>query len=126
RGEVLLASEHEKTEVEFLPKTVLERGFISPAITLAPETVKAGLQRAKDVLAALGLSEGGYHVELRVNGRGEWDVIEVNARLGGGLLAESIKRQYGRVMHSDWLDMLAGSRPEPYPATRQCGVYLQF
>lgn len=123
-GRTVLAIEHEKTVVDFTDETVLERGFASPAVTLSAAQVRAARTLADRALDALDLGEGCYHVELRVDADDHFEIIEVNPRIGGGYLFESVDRQVDRSLGSDWVDGLVGT-PVPDAGERRCGVYLQ-
>jgi len=73
----------------------LEGPFFEETIYVTPSRLPDGLQRricavAADACAALGLSEGPVHAELRVNDDGPW-VIEVAARSIGGLCSRTLR-----------------------------------
>jgi len=73
----------------------------------------------------LNLTDGGYHVELRVNAEGVTEIVEINPRIGGGMVWESINAQYGRSVTDDWIDVLAGTPVTPL-GERRCGTYAQL
>jgi biotin carboxylase len=124
-GRNLVAVDHEKTVLEFGAGTVLERGLCSPVVGLSPEQLDAAVRLTDEALDALGLSSGCYHVEVRVNDGGEAEIVEVNPRVGGGLIWDSIKLQYDRSVTEDWIDVLAGREIAPLGA-RRCGTYQQL
>jgi biotin carboxylase len=73
----------------------LEGPFFEETIYVTPSRLPDGLQRrieaaAANACAALGLSEGPVHAELRVNDDGPW-VIEVAARSIGGLCSRTLR-----------------------------------
>ncbi|MCW7539594.1 ATP-grasp domain-containing protein [Aquabacterium sp. A7-Y] len=71
--------------------TTLETSNSCPAPRLSDAEQLAGERYIDAVLAALGLAEGCYHIETRYHPESEhWDVIEVNARMGGALINQSI------------------------------------
>ncbi len=123
-GRTLLSVEHEKTVLDFTDETVLERGFVSPPVTLSAAQVRAAKALADSALGALELDEGCYHVEVRVDAEDRCEIIEVNPRVGGGYLFESVRQQVDRSMGSDWVDGLVGT-PVPAAGERRCGAYLQ-
>jgi len=123
-GETLLASDHERTVLDFAAETVLERGFASPPVLLSAEAVLAARQLSDRALEALGLGDGCYHVEVSVDADGACEIIEVNPRLGGQFMFDSVRLQHGRSLLDDWMDVLAGQRLEP-AGERSCGTYYQ-
>ncbi|MGH7312448.1 MAG: ATP-grasp domain-containing protein [Candidatus Rokuibacteriota bacterium] len=73
----------------------LEGPFFEETIYVTPSRLPDSLQRrisagAADACAALGLSEGPVHAELRVNDDGPW-IIEVAARSIGGLCSRTLR-----------------------------------
>ena len=127
-GETRFAVEHQKTQLEFTAETVLEKAFASPPISLTPAQVDAARACMDRALTALGLDAGCYHVELRLaterTGEIACEVIEVNPRVGGGYIYDSVRLQTGRSLGHDWVDVLAGVPVEPTPP-RKTGAYYQ-
>jgi biotin carboxylase len=73
----------------------LEGPFFEETIYVTPSRLPAGIQAritsvSAAACAALGLSEGPVHAELRVNDDGPW-VIEVAARSIGGLCSRTLR-----------------------------------
>jgi hypothetical protein len=73
----------------------LEGPFFEETIYVTPSRLPDALQRritaaAAAACAALGLSEGPVHAELRVNDDGPW-IIEVAARSIGGLCSRTLR-----------------------------------
>jgi len=73
----------------------LEGPFFEETTYVTPSRLPDALQRrisaaAADACAALGLSEGPVHAELRVNDDGPW-IIEVAARSIGGLCSRTLR-----------------------------------
>lgn len=73
----------------------LEGPFFEETIYVTPSRLPGAIQRrigtvTADACAALGLSEGPVHAELRVNDDGPW-VIEVAARSIGGLCSRTLR-----------------------------------
>jgi hypothetical protein len=124
-GQDLVSVDHEKTALEFTGSTVLERGMASPVVGLTAPQLAAAHRLTGQALDALGLSSGCYHVELRVDESGRAEIIEINPRIGGAMIWDSIQQQYGRSVTEDWIDVLAGREPAPL-ATRRCGTYQQL
>lgn len=82
----------------------------------------AGLQ---DVLArghlALGVRDGMTHTEVRLTGRGPV-IIEVNARLGGGLIPYLGQLATGIEAGQVAADVAVGARPRLAPTMRRCAA----
>ena len=115
---------HEKTPVQFSESTVLEPGFTSPCISIGEQDVAAGLAIVEQALALFELHAGCFHVEVRRNARGEWEFIEINTRMGGAMIGDSVHAQYGRHLMADWMDVLLDRDIAPLtPPT--CGTYVQ-
>ena len=71
--------------------TTLETSNSLPAPRLADAQQLAGERYVDRCLAALQLREGCYHIEARHDPQdGHWDIIEINARMGGALINQSV------------------------------------
>src|SRR5205807_1841152 len=73
----------------------LEGPYFEETIYITPSRLPADVQRSIEAVAAaacaaLGLSEGPVHAELRVNDDGPW-VLEVAARSIGGLCSRTLR-----------------------------------
>lgn len=117
---------HEKTRMEYTDLTVLERGFSSPCVTIDAAESRVGFAAVEKALAAFGLDQGCFHVEMLRDEAGRWEFIEVNARIGGGLIGDSVHAQYERHMLGDWMDLLLQGEIEIPEPTPNVGTYLQF
>jgi biotin carboxylase len=124
-GRTCLAIEHEKTLV-FSGDTALERGHTSPAVSLSADEVRSATALVEQTLDAFALGEGCFHVEVRVGPGGECEVIEINPRVGGQLIFDSVLMQTGRSMGEEWLDALCGKPVPVAPAQRRCGSYIEI
>lgn len=71
----------------------VETGHLFPA-NEAPETAEAIAETARQALKAVGIENGAAHVELRMTPAGP-AVIEINARLAGGLIPELVRLATG-------------------------------
>jgi hypothetical protein len=91
-GKALLVGVHEKA-LEEAHGAMLETTCVSPPPTLS----EAELTRAYELLAAsltaLGLHTGIYHIEARHVGGERWEIIEINPRIGGSFINQSLKAQ---------------------------------
>ncbi|MBD0693874.1 pyridoxal-phosphate dependent enzyme [Streptomyces sp. CBMA123] len=90
-GEAVCVGITQRTVSE-LPYFV-ETGHLFPAV-LPEETAAAMADTARRALAAVGLERGPAHVELRLTADGP-AVIEINARLAGGMIPELIRPATG-------------------------------
>ncbi|MEV7601399.1 pyridoxal-phosphate dependent enzyme [Kitasatospora sp. NPDC089797] len=90
-GETVCVGITQRTVSE-LPYFV-ETGHLFPAV-LPAETAAAMADTARRSLAAVGLERGPAHVELRLTAEGP-AVIEINARLAGGMIPELIRPATG-------------------------------
>lgn len=124
-GAEKLVVDHDKTLIEFGVDTVLERGMASPVTILTDEELQHAKAVARRAMDVLGLTDGGYHVELRVNSAGVAEIVEINPRVGGGMVWESIQLQYDRSITDDWIDVLS-RRPVAPLGERRCGSYAQL
>ncbi|WP_035059852.1 ATP-grasp domain-containing protein [Andreprevotia chitinilytica] len=71
--------------------TTLETSNSCPAPRLTDAQQLAGERYIDQCLSALHLWEGCYHIEARHDPQeGHWDIIEINARMGGALINQSI------------------------------------
>jgi biotin carboxylase len=100
--------------------TTLETGNSLPAPRLADAQQLAGERYAARCLAALGLREGCYHIEARHDPRdGHWDVIEINVRMGGALINQSVGVFTGGLsMLELWVRMLCAAAADRREALR--------
>jgi predicted ATP-grasp superfamily ATP-dependent carboligase len=124
-GHDRISIDHEKTLLDFADGTVLERGLASPVVGVTEDELDAARGVADEAMDALGLDNGCYHVELRIDQTGRPELIEINPRVGGGLLWDSIRLQYDRSLIDDWIDVLAGAPVKPL-VDRRCGTYMQL
>lgn len=92
--------------------TTLEMGNSLPAPALSDAQQREGEQFIEQCLAALRLSDGCYHIETRFDGRaGRWDIIEINARMGGALINQSVGVFTGGIsMLELWVQALCTER----------------
>jgi len=71
--------------------TTLEVSTSLPAHQLSDAQELAGEQYIARCLRALNLNSGCYHIEARFDPRTDnWDIIEINVRMGGALINQSI------------------------------------
>lgn len=64
----------------------------------------------RTVLSTVGYSRGFTHTEFILTGHGP-EVVEINPRIGGALVGESINQAYGVNIYEAFVDMALGERP---------------
>lgn len=120
-GQVHVVAIHEKYQVTEIANTVLEDSCTTPPVSLDQNQIAAGLCWLKDVLDYMELKWGCYHVEARFTGQ-YWDLIEINPRVGGSLISQSVEAvTQGQSMLALWLDLLLASQGD----TRQRKGFVQ-
>ena len=107
-GECFLVGVHEKSEVDEIDGATLESAVVSPPISITAEEQARGLAFIGDCLRSCGASAGVYHVEVRhCRAVQEWEIIEINPRIGGSFINASLKAQDPRnCLIALWLDGL--------------------
>ncbi|MDT0382164.1 ATP-grasp domain-containing protein [Streptomyces sp. DSM 42041] len=83
------------------------------------------------ILSTVGYREGFTHTEFIVTSEG-FEIVEINPRLGGALVGESIHQTFGVNVHEAFIDLALGKRPAlmdaqlmPQRGTAQVLVYAQ-
>lgn len=106
KGELHVVGLHEKCELTEANGTVLEDSCTSPPASIAAAEIASGLDWLRAVFAQLQLDWGCFHVEARFDGA-RWDLIEINPRVGGSLISQSVKALNGEAgMLELWLAVL--------------------
>lgn len=86
----------------------------------APPSRRAALEEAaQSALAAVGFDFGPAHTEIRCTEHGPV-VVEINARLAGGMIPELVALSTGIDLSRAWLDLAAGGRPALEPSRAGC------
>ena len=100
--------------------TTLETSNSLPAPRLGDEQQLGGEHYIAQCLSALQLHQGCYHIEARHDPRnGHWDIIEINVRMGGALINQSIGVFTGGLsMLELWVRTLCSSTPADRAALR--------
>jgi biotin carboxylase len=111
---------HEKARVERLERTTLEGMSVSPPSSISNELVLRGadyIARCLGELREFGLA-GVFHVEAKYWAtRDRWEIIEINPRMGGSLISDSVEALTGESMLELWMTALTLA-PEDEPAFR--------
>lgn len=101
---------HEKARVERLERTTLEGMSVSPPVSLGRELVLEGAEHVTRCLTALaehGLTAGAFHIEVKYwESRKRWEIIEINPRMGGSLINDSVQAVTGLSLLDLWTESL--------------------
>ncbi len=113
-GQPHLVAIHEKFEVERQAKTTLENVSISPTVSLSPRALAEARTWLPKVLTALDCRSGCFHIEAKwSNENGRWEIIEVNPRIGGAMIKESIRTVTGEFdLIEGWVRNLIARTPQ--------------
>lgn len=94
-GDVCVVGVHAKFVGECFG-TTLEMANSLPAAALDNETQRGGERFIADCLRVLGLDDGAYHIETRYDPAAKhWEIIEINTRMGGALINQSVEAYTG-------------------------------
>lgn len=88
----------------------IEKTFVTPSPRFTDRQIAEIEQMAKDVLTAIEYDYGIAHVEMKVTEKGP-RLLEVNARVGGGLNMESVLCSTGINILEVLLDIRRGIKP---------------
>jgi len=104
---------HEKFEVERQAKTTLENVSVAPPVSISALGLKKAETWIPAVLKALNCENGCFHVEAKWDERKSvWEIIEVNPRIGGALIKESIRKLTGEFdLIEGWIRSLVARTP---------------
>ncbi|MFG3308655.1 acetyl-CoA carboxylase biotin carboxylase subunit family protein [Streptomyces wuyuanensis] len=108
-GEANIVAMHEKCEVTETTGTVLENACTSPPESISADDCAQGIAWVRRLLSHLDLRWGCFHIEARHHAS-QWDLIEVNPRVGGSLISHSVKElTAGTGLLDLWIDSLLTS-----------------
>ncbi|MEV0219949.1 ATP-grasp domain-containing protein [Streptomyces sp. NPDC050704] len=110
-GVAQVVAVHEKCEVTETAGTVLENSCASPPVSISVKERAAGIAWVRQVLSHLELRWGCFHIEAR-HRDSDWDLIEINPRVGGSLISHSTRELTGGTSLLDlWIDLLLSASP---------------
>lgn len=89
----------------------IEKTFVTPPFRFSAEKINEIEKMAKDILKAIGYDYGISHIEMKITSKGP-KLIEVNARLGGGLVLESVIRSTGINLLEVLFNIRLGREPD--------------
>lgn len=107
-GEAAFLAIHEKLDLQMQFGSVLENACASPPVSLSENDHQAGVKFVDHVLQALEISTGCFHIEARFDGC-EWEIIEINPRIGGAYIYQSTKWVSGKCLLRIWLETILSS-----------------
>ncbi|MBM3115194.1 ATP-grasp domain-containing protein [Jeongeupia naejangsanensis] len=108
-GRLFIVAIHEKTEVSFEKMTTLENACVSPPVSLTAADIDAGRAWLDAVFQLLDIRTGCFHLEAKFNGK-RWELIEVNPRVGGSLISQSVEHlTEGYSLLNLWIKLLLQS-----------------
>lgn len=114
-GTLYTLAVHEKIETSSREMTVLEDACVCPPVNIAEEDVQQGIVWLKKVFNMLDIQQGCFHVEAKCN-QGQWEIIEINPRVGGALISPSVEYfTNGDSMLKLWLTALIRTSAERAP-----------
>ncbi|MCY7294566.1 ATP-grasp domain-containing protein [Alteromonas sp. a30] len=107
--------------------TTLETGNTLPAPNLSDDEQLSGEQFVANCLKTLLLDQGAYHIETRYDRASQtWNIIEINARMGGALINQSVEVFTGQYSFLElWVMSLIADTPEQRSAFQQTLSALQ-
>ncbi len=88
-GKCHILAIHEKVDVTEKAGTVHEGACISPSITLDKLAIQQAEQWIYRIFETLQLDWGCFHLEAKCY-QGQWEVIEINPRVGGAYISQSV------------------------------------
>ncbi|MEL6115180.1 ATP-grasp domain-containing protein [Photobacterium sp. SP02] len=96
---------HEKLEVGELNGTTLENVSITPPVSLSKEQIKSANHWVSLIFASLELGDGCFHLEAKCSAD-SWEIIEINPRIGGAFINESVANHSGYSLLELWISSL--------------------
>ena len=104
---------HEKVDVDQEHHAVLENACASPPVSLSKDVVDEGKRFLERCFASLDLTTGCFHVEAKYNWRNQrWEIIEINPRVGGAFIKESVRAMCGDLdLLEMWVRLLVAKSP---------------
>ncbi|WMN61725.1 ATP-grasp domain-containing protein (plasmid) [Pseudoalteromonas xiamenensis] len=113
-NEIYIVAIHEKTTIEALEFSVLERGLVSPPVSTINEHWHRAKTYLSEVLNCLGTTNGVFHIEAKFDETtNQFELIEINPRMGGSLINSSIELLNGKYSMLDlWIKLLSATHSE--------------
>lgn len=102
RGLPSILAIHEKIELEQQFGSVLENACAGVPIYLTQEQQDQGIRFIGNILKVLNVNTGCFHIEARCDGK-NWEIIEVNPRIGGAYIYRSTRWISGFCLLKRWL-----------------------
>jgi len=125
-SEVKLFQEHEKLVVTETEDTVLENVFLSPSIMLSRIEIEKAKTLLEKTLKLVGAHTGCFHIEMKYTSRLQWELIEINPRVGGMFVPESVNLISDKCLILSWLQILAGIEIETAQPAEDTYAYFEI
>lgn len=109
-GETTVIAIHDKY-CDVCEPYFIEKTFVTPPPRFTREQINEIEKMAKEVLSAIEYDYGVAHVEMKVTRKGP-RLLEINARVGGGLNMESVLYSTGINILEVLLDIRRGIKPD--------------
>jgi hypothetical protein len=110
-GQSVILAAHEKIELESKLNTTLENACVSPPFDLTNENIEALNTWLNKTLRTLNVTEGTFHIEARLDNE-NWELIEINSRVGGAYILESSKQVSGVSLLTAWINLTLEKNPK--------------
>ncbi|ABE56744.1 hypothetical protein Sden_3469 [Shewanella denitrificans OS217] len=114
-GQCNLIAIHEKLEVGEQNLTTLENVSASPPISLNRKQIEQANLWVSSIFERLELGSGCYHLEAKFDNN-QWEVIEINPRIGGSYINESVAHVAGYSLLELWIRSLLRAGCSEYQA----------
>jgi hypothetical protein len=111
-GTPVVHAVHEKVDLRQSGRTTLENACACPPVSVGADAVREGADHVARCLRALGVHTGVHHVEARRTPSGGWEIVEVNARIGGACIVPSTRLHSGADLLDHWVDLVLGRLPQ--------------
>ncbi|MFF3290944.1 ATP-grasp domain-containing protein [Streptomyces sp. NPDC003023] len=92
------------------PEPYFREDALSFPVSFPEDQAKELQDWLSSILASAGYSEGFTHTEFIVTSEG-LEIVEVNPRLGGGMIGECIRQSLDVDVHGAFIDLALGERP---------------
>jgi len=109
QGHAYVVVVHEKVEIESISRlTTLENVSATPPVSLNSQQVQELSYWVKDVFRLFDIEYGCFHVEAKLDTTG-WEIIEINPRVGGAYINESVEHVTDYSLLNLWLRILTAT-----------------
>lgn len=108
-GQQSIVAIHEKPEMSLEKMTTLENSVVCPPVSLTGADIDTASAWLKQIFTTLNIDSGCFHVEAKFDGQ-QWEIIEINPRVGGSLISQSVEHfTNGHSLLDMWIKLLLQS-----------------